>query len=70
MGHYYVDLMCDDCGKLICICDTIDEFKQPKPKNSIKERAEKVPLEIKLYCDIISYALKNKYITHKDFENE
>ncbi len=44
MGHYYVDMMCDGCGKLVCICPPIPLKKQ----NSIKERAKKVPLHIKL----------------------
>lgn len=25
MGHYYADLMCDECGKVLCICP-------PKPR--------------------------------------
>lgn len=64
MGHYYVDMMCDKCGRLICTCPNIE---QPKIKNSIKERAKKVPLHTKLYVDLLFYALDKKYLTHKDF---
>ena len=30
MGHYYADLMCDDCGKLSCVCPP----KKEKPNRN------------------------------------
>lgn len=37
MGHYYVDFMCEKCGKLHCICPV----KKPKKKKKKDKKKKK-----------------------------
>ena len=34
MGHYYAEMMCDKCGKLLCVCP----LEKPKNHKKIKKK--------------------------------
>jgi len=38
MGHYYADMMCDKCGKLICECKLKKSKKKGKKKSKLKTK--------------------------------